>query len=174
MIKVEKKVSICWRIFNGGVRGLTFHFWRARETTNGRRGWKTRSLGLIYAFSCCCREDKIKGQNYKRDQCRKIRDLKGKLSGLITTEIQLQHVAVKLACNLVKSNNRESWWGFQKLNSSRPCSLLLRLFPCDSLKLTWTPYDLLSAVQENLNWNPRYRWLVNTYVYILGRTIRNR
>ena len=28
--------------------------------------------------------NKIKGQNYKRDQCRKIRDLKGKLSGLIT------------------------------------------------------------------------------------------
>ena len=23
--------------------------------------------------------------------------------------------------------------------------------PCDSSKLTWTPYDLLSAIQENLN-----------------------
>lgn len=53
--------------------------------------------------------NKIKGQNYKRDQCRKIGDLKGKLSGLITPKIQLQHVAVNLACNLVKSNNRESW-----------------------------------------------------------------
>ena len=98
--------------------------------------------------------------------CCLITHLKEKHGGQITSKTQFQQnncffrFIIVLAYHLGTSNNRlrpgevfKNWsyrdsvhyfyWSY--------CS------PCDSSKLTWTPYDLLSAVQENWNWNPRYR-----------------
>lgn len=91
-----------------------------------------------------------------------ITHLKGKRGAQIIPKTQLQQnnwfffrFIIVLVYHLGKGNNRVRAGEVLKIEVLE--AVLIRTFtvsycsPCNSSKLTWTRYDLLSAVQENLN-----------------------